>query len=98
MAELAAATPPVPLLITRGEDPDVTSETAVRATLSAAQRRGSGHSVARTESFAGCGPLPFVDSPSAFGAVVLDFCDGVDGVRTRRVVVAGGDQRVTGKI
>lgn len=33
-----------------------------------------------------------------FGAALLDFVDAVDGVRTRRVVVSGGDQRVTGRV
>jgi hypothetical protein len=98
VAELAAAAPPIPLLLTRGAAGDVSSEAAVRATLAAARARGDGGSFVREASFAGSVPLPFVDAPAAFGTAVLDFCDGVDGVRTRRVVVAGGDQRVTGKI
>jgi len=102
ISELVAATGasgvPTPLLLTRGDCGDVTSAPAMRAMVSAARARADGSSFVRFASFARSGPLPFVDEGEAFGASVLDFCDAVDGVTTRRVVVAGGDQRIAGRI
>lgn len=98
VSQLVAATPPLPLLLALSEAGDVISQAATHDILTAARSRGDGSSLVRDATFASSGPLPFVDAREEYGTAILDFCDEVDGVRSRRVAVAGGDQRVMGRV